>query len=603
MITGPGQGIDRLRLASKSLRANVAGAIIGDVSISRKMDGASELGFTLSDPDGEIRRSRFLTEATRFSIDELGFVLVQVSKSGQDLSLTAEDAVVYRLRQKKGPKKAYRDQVTRAQFAKSLVREIGKDVRFVSPELNKIQPIAGSKSRTTTSRQVDADRESGIPSNATGLTVKGAAANATQKRVADEIIRAALPYNPPHRALVALLCAATHESVMGTLGMTPATITDGTSVGILQALTSNISVENAQSIPYNVRRFLVEPWTGTSLGGAIKQAKAGRSIGDICTSIQGNSTGDVFSQWKDEAQKWIEAYQGGGGSTSITVTERYAFQVGKNENYWDALKRLAEEVNWRCFVVGKSVYFIAEPTLFQSRRRMILDEDSRGVESIDWDIDSGKRADSATVAARVANWQAPPGSVVVLDKSQGPARGRWLVETIDGSLNLPDVSIELKRPSKPKPEPAAETSTRTVEGEQGASGSGGADQAVRWAKSVVGTAQGSSQYNTWMSAVGGTDPWCSFWIGYIMREVCGLSCSSFGHSSYWLTWSGAERVSESSIKPGDIVVYDWGNGGDTDHVALYVGGGNRIGGNESDAVRENPASLSSAVGIVRPKYR
>ena len=136
--------------------------------------------------------------------------------------------------------------------------------------------------------------------------------------------------------------------------------------------------------------------------------------------------------------------------------------------------------------------------------------------------------------------------MVVLDKSQGPAQGRWLVETIDGDLNLPDVSISLERPSKPKPEPASETSTETVGGSQGSSdSSGGADKAVRWAKSVVGTAQGSSKYNTWMSAVGGYDPWCSFFIGYIMREVCGLSCSSFGHSGYWLDWSGADRVSES----------------------------------------------------------
>jgi hypothetical protein len=581
----------------------VSQAIVGEVSISRKMDGASELSFTLSDPDGKIRRSRFLSEATRFSIDELGFALVQVSKTGLDLTLTAEDAVVYRLRQKKGPKKAYRDKMTRAEFAKSLVREVGKDIEFVSPDLTKVQPVV--KQKRSASRAVDDNRGAGIPANASGLTVKGSPANATQKGVADRIIRAALTYDPPHRALVAVLCAATHESVMGTLGMN--TAVDHDSIGILQGRLMYNSRKDLQSIPYNVRRFFNEPWTGTSAGGAIKQAKAGRSIGDICTSIQGNATGDVYTQWKDEAEKWIAAYQGGSSeSTTVTTTKRYAFQVAKNENYWEALKRLAEEVNWRCFVVGKRVYFIAEPTLFRSRRRMLIGEDSPGIEFVDWDIDSGKKAHTASVSARVANWQAPPGTVVVLDKSQGPAQGRWLVETIDGSLNFPDVSISLKRPSKPKPEPASETSTETVGGSQGSSGgSGGADKAVRWAKNAVGVTQGSSKYNTWMAAVDGADPWCSDFITYIMQEVCGLNIGSgnWHHSSFWLTWSNADRVSESSIKPGDIVVYDWGDGGETDHVALYIGGGKRIGGNESDAVRENPATLSSAVGIVRPKYK
>lgn len=492
MISGPGHGIDKLLLSSKSLRADVSEAIVGDISISRTMDGASELSFTLSDPNGKIRRSKFLTEATRFSIDDLGFALVQVSKSGLDLTLTAEDAIVYRLRQKKGPKKAYRDKVTRAEFAKSLVREVGKDIQFVSPELHKEQPIEDGRKpgKTATSKAVDDNRGSGIPNNATGLTVKGAAANATQKQVADEIIRAALTYNPPRRALLALLCAATHESVMGTLGMN--TPVDHDSIGILQGRLMYNSREDLQSIPYNVKRFFTEPWTGTSEGGAIRQANAGRSIADICTSIQGNATGDVYTQWKSEAEKWVDAYQGGGStSTTTTTTKRYAFQVGAKENYWEALKRLAEEVNWRCFVVGKRVYFIAEPTLFQSRRRMFIGDDTRGVESIDWDIDSGKKAHTATVTARVRDWAAPPGTVVELDRSEGPAEGRWLVESIDGTLDSPDATINLKRRSKPKPEPASETKTETkTTGTSGATGDASGIGAVK----IRNTSSGSPHW-------------------------------------------------------------------------------------------------------------
>ena len=62
------------------------------------------------------------------------------------------------------------------------------------------------------------------------------------------------------------------------------------------------------------------------------------------------------------------------------------------------------------------------------------------------------------------------------------------------------------------------------------------------------------------------------------------------------------RVSQGSAKPGDIVVFDWGDGGITDHVAIYIGHGQRIGGNESDQVSKSPVDWGASVGIRRPPY-
>lgn len=495
-----GAGVGVVRLAEKRLRGNITDAVVGDIPLKLTMEGASELSLTVSDPDGRIRRSRFMTEATRVSVDDRKFALVKTGKSGQDTTLVAEDLIINQLRRKKGPKKAFRGKVTRAQFVRSLVKEAAPDAVFICPELKKVQPIADGKEpgRSVTTKRTDTDREMGIPRNATGLTVKGAAANSTQKKVADKIIRAAMTYNPPRRALLALLCAATHESVMGTIGMTPQTITDHDSVGILQARLSYVSAKDAQSIPYNVRRFFKQPWTGTSQGGAIKQANAGRSIAEICTSIQGNATGDVYTQWKGEAEKWIEAYTGGdSGSfateTTTTVVKPYAYEVKKEEDYWEAIKRLAGEVSWRVFSVGNRFYYIAEPTLLRSRRRMLIGANTRGVDDIDFDLDGRKKAAKATVTGRANLWRAPPGSVVTLSAHWGPAQGRWLVATIDGTLNKTDVSIELKRPSKPKPEPPSKTKTSTKTRKHGGSSSGGTATALSKVK-IGSTASGEPNW-------------------------------------------------------------------------------------------------------------
>ena len=471
-VGGPNAGLDKVRLNGELISADLTRAVIGEPTIRRTIEGASELTLVVSDPEGKLRRRPLLDESARMVVDDLRFRLVKVAKSGDDITLTGEDEIIYRLRQSFGPKKATRDKVTRAQFVKRLVQEgAGKNIRFYSPELTIEQPIAKAGKQTTT----EADPEPGIPRDARGLTVKGVPATLQQKKIADQVIRLAMKYKPPRRAVVALLTACIVESVMGTYGMTYST--DGDSIGLLQARTAYVSRENALSIPYNVRRFMLEPWTGTPLGGAIKQAKAGRAPGDIAQSIQGSAYPDRYALYVDEANEWIDAYFGGEagdfGSGSRTIVKPYEFEVKKGEDYWTAIKRLADEVNWRAFVVGDTFYFVAETTLLRGRRRMIVREETRGIDQVDWELDAGKKANTATITGRIINWDAPPGTVAALDESHGPARGKWLVSEIDGSLIHPDVTITLKRASKPKPEPAPET--ETVEApRRGASGGVGA---------------------------------------------------------------------------------------------------------------------------------
>lgn len=551
-VQGYGAGIDALRLNGEKWSANIANAVVGEPTIRRSIEGASTLSVTLSDPQGELRRKAFVDEATRLIADDLRFTLVSVSKSGDDLSLTAEDAIIYRLRQKKGPKKALREKVTRAEFVKSLVREAaGKDVKFIAPELTVVQPIAkGEKTERRETRQAPADAP-GISRDAKGLTVKGAPATAYQKKVADKVIRLATRYKPPRRALVALLCAATHESVMGTRGMT--TAVDYDSIGLLQGRQIYNAINDLKDFDYNIRRFFFRPWTGTSLGGAVEQAKAGRSIGDICTSIQGNATGDVYTQWKDEANRWIDAYFGGsagdfgGGTTTNTIVKKYAFEVKKNEDYWTAIKRLAEEVNWRAFVVGESFYFADEPSLLKGKRQVNITADTPGIDSVDWEVDAGKRANSATVKGRIRSWSAPPGTVVQLDESHGPAQGRWLVSEIEGSLTNEDVTISLKRASKPKKEPAPETRTVTRPDRSPAVG-GGSDGVAGLDKIKFTSFESGAPY--W----GGTRPIFNQFLKPLVQKNYGFQITS-EKRSYNTSVSG---LSDHYTGAVNSYAVDWG---------------------------------------------
>jgi hypothetical protein len=543
-VHGPDSGVDSLRLNGQRLSANLAAAVIGEPTLRRTIEGASTLEVTVSDPNGRLRREQFVQESTRLIADDLRFTLVAVSKSGDDLTLTAEDEIVYRLRRKTGPRKAFRDKVTRAEFVKSLVRDaVGKDVKFYSPEWTVVQPI-GKKAERRAEREADQSAP-GISRDATGLTVKGAPATIQQKRVADEVIRLAMRYKPPRRALVALLCAATHESVMGTRGMT--TAVDYDSIGLLQGRQMYNRREDLEDFGYNVRRFFFRPWTGIS-DGAVDQAKAGNSIGEICQSIQGNATGDVYTQWADEADRWIRAYFGGDGDFgggSTTVTERYAFEVKKNEDFWTAIKRLADEVNWRAFVVDRTFYFVAEPTLLSGRRQMNIGDDTAGVDRVDWEIDAGKRSNSATVTGRIRNWSANPGTVVVLDDSHGPASGRWIVAEIDGRLTSEDVTITLKRPSKPKPEPKPET--REVSRPNNDSGSGGSATGLDQIKFV--------SFDSGAPYWGGSRAFFQQLLKPFVEENFG-----YGITSEKRSYNTGSGVSDHFVGSSNAYAVDWGTG-------------------------------------------
>lgn len=133
-----------------------------------------------------------------------------------------------------------------------------------------------------------------------------------------------------------------------------------------------------------------------------------------------------------------------------------------------------------------------------------------------------------------------------------------------------------------------------------------AQQMVHWATSVLGTREGSGRESRWAAAAGisPTTAWCSAFVAYGLRKLGIRPPSDPAYSGSWLSWSGGEKVKGgiARARPGDLLIFDWGDGGRTDHVALYTGNGRMISGNDSNnSVGSSAVPTSDIVGIVRPK--
>jgi CHAP domain len=129
---------------------------------------------------------------------------------------------------------------------------------------------------------------------------------------------------------------------------------------------------------------------------------------------------------------------------------------------------------------------------------------------------------------------------------------------------------------------------------------------VARAESYIGTRELGAQQRAWAARLGYSPylPWCSIFVANMLMEagICTKEQlpSNPAYSGAWFSWGRGQRVSESAVRPGDILVFDWGDGGMSDHVAIYEGGGTHVGGNQSDAVTRSSTPWGNVVGVVRP---
>jgi len=518
---------------------NARGAVTS-IELERTIEGASTLTIVLRDPNARLfnewakRMRPRVVKVTRtpVEVDEgwepmlppdligramevhLDGAIFRLVKAGyqhqtEELTLTFEDRIVYLLRRKHGERRASRAKVTRAQFVLSLLREIAlTKPPFICPDLSVRQAIdkkdTGSSSQrsmprasTRALRKTDApltspstpgeSSGSGIASGA-NLTVKGAAATPEQKRVGQQVLDTCSQAGADPRPTKACVCACIVESTMQNLKGHH----DLDSQGVLQVRDSTakpMGIDNL-NVPECVTAFLKRGFWGK--GGAIQiaQKNPGMSVGMVAQNTQGSAYPGRYDEVASEAQKWIDSYTGGAfgdaaADTGGSYAKSYQFAREADENSWDAIQRLADEVAWRFFVVGEAVYYMSEEALFRRRPRYEITADSEFLIDLAYDVDWGRPLSEATLTVALDRWGAPPGAVMLLD-GFGPPDGRWLITSVRRDWFSPTAEITVKQPGKQKLEPTSERGQRAT----AATGAGGTTSAEGGRITTVGGAKG-----------------------------------------------------------------------------------------------------------------
>src|SRR5215831_11992253 len=404
-----------LKLTTNATGFNIVEATT-DVQIHRTIDGASSITVIVEDRDNALLNSGRLSSRNDIEIDGLFFRLASVSKSGQELTLTFEDREVALLRTYAKPIKqalaTSRAKVTRAEFVLRMIKEVKEtNIRYVIPELHKQQPIDGAGKQPPT--QFNSNNKGfGIPKGSM-VTVKGNShMTETQRQIANDILNAGIPH--PRKLLVMAIMCGIQESNLTNLGQP--------SPGAYNFLSATDPNRNPVGVFQQIKHW---GWPATrdvttdahafydKLAGVVN-AHPNMDYGEAIDSVQGAGTPGAYSNWRTAAERIVTAWglppngdvaaANSQWSANATTTD-YEFYRGLPptsrlrkqkyggkwgaENSWDCIRRLAQEVQWRAFMVSGVFYFIAEDDLFMSKPIALIDETSKGIDSIDGDYDEG----------------------------------------------------------------------------------------------------------------------------------------------------------------------------------------------------------------------
>jgi hypothetical protein len=633
------------------------GTSLTDAQLTRAIDAASTVNLTVHDAGDKLLLSPMLFEPHDIELDGLWFRFVQTTKDDPfELGMNYEALPVAILREHKGPKKAFRDTYTRAEFVAALCSEAG--VALWCPDLHVVQPIAGAGGGANAQQDPSKPNDPSGQAKPSQPSVGNSPAKAEPSPISNQSKSSGLvgssngerAYNFFIGKGLSPVCAA---AILGSLAqesgggdptaINPNSIQPGTANGGIAGwnagyLRSDYRGAGLSSDPEpqgtggtgDLGGQLVVLWYEMNDNGIWHGSPfhldTFKGITDLAQAVayfvanweRAGIVGDRLTPARKALRMWGNGTPGAiGGNVagSATKATRYAFEVKPDETYWDAMTRLAAEVDWRCFEANGIVFFVDDITLKEQRVQAVVTRDAEGVDWIGYDFDYGKPVSRLTVACRTKTWAAPPGTLIEVQE-EGIVDGQYLVSEIDTPLMSPGTDVRTAdvtavRPTPPKPEPAAQTASGgTGGGNVPSGGTGKGQDLVDWARGQIPHTDATSG----VYGCGG-GPWCGCFVATGLERACGIKVPFAGGwaPNYCCQGWGTKIPSIAQAQPGDICTWKWSgpcgcpcSATDPcrpDHVNIYMGNRHWIGGNQSDAVTiwsDSSVNVGDLVAITRP---
>lgn len=170
------------------------------------------------------------------------------------------------------------------------------------------------------------------------------------------------------------------------------------------------------------------------------------------TARKGTSSRTDFARRLVDEVRYLK-FQGDPGDPNLVALTRGG-KDDKTESSWDAMTRLAGDRAWRCFENEETIWFGSDDWLAGKGAPLVIRESDPGIQSIDFDADEGKRAQTVTVTCFMHRWAARPGyPVQVRGLGDVVGEGIWLVDSLERSLFKTQGTVSLVRKTRELPEP------------------------------------------------------------------------------------------------------------------------------------------------------
>ncbi len=606
---------------------------ITDIAISDTMKGSSTITLTLFDDGWQLTDTQFFDMDENGKLDsfecnyplgsDLWWVCTQVGLDlivgGPKITMTFMERDATYLMQFKGPLKASRGKTTRAKFLKFLSDHVKAHggIQFVSQQLDTVQTVgpqtgggAPTQNATPAGAQVGLAgtpgltrrqaKGKGISRNA-NLMISGAKATSAQLTICEQLLDAAKAANAGPKAYIALIEIGIVESTMRNLPVQ----NDGTgyySVGVLQAGGTKSAAgvpAYGQDIAKCATFCLKGGASWVQGGGLMALEKQGFAPGDMAWREQQCAAQyrGRYAEHEAEAKAIVAAYGGPGGlGVGAVYTQQYNFDVGSqqkpDENFWDAMQRLALEVKWPLFLDGPRLYFDAETTLIKQVPVANISRDDVEVMRFSSNWDTRHIATMATLELICDPFEFRAGEVFQLDgfglastgsTAKPPLPGRWLIEQADRSRFSMETTFQLKQPEAPLPEPPSKLGQKAADA--GAGGGPVRDLIVALATASLTTKTNFSYYSQAGAMTADILAYppkrsdCSQWVRAVYLKA---GAGDPGSDTYEMEAKG-KHVAKP--QPGDLMITS-----DTGHVEIWVGDGT-IGHGSPPIHRNGPSSF------------